>query len=156
MKLAQTTRLGLLSIAVAVACGACSSNGSDATANHADSPPPAARSIASPAPGTGGSSTTPVANGDSDAFCALARKIGLANIAVTDGGASTDAASLLSGIDMLDAAAPTEIRSDFDTFDKLEHAVLDPTGQQPPDPGADVAAAMTHVSEYLSKECGLG
>ena len=156
MTRSRTTRLGLLAIAVLAACVACSTSGSGASAGAAASTHPAPRSNASTTPAARVSPTTATARRDVDTFCALARNIGIANIAVTGGGTNTDPATLLRGIDELDAAAPAEIKTDFHTFDHLEHTILQPSGSTPPDPGANIATAMGHVSQYLSRTCRIG
>ena len=89
-------------------------------------------------------------------FCTLARKTGIADIEVAGGSAHADTTTLLRGIDRLDAGAPAEIKSDFHAFDELEHTIFDPSGGTPARPGSNLAAAMAHVSGYLSDTCRLG
>jgi hypothetical protein len=156
MNLPPTTRLGLLAISVLAACVACSSSGSGAAAGADAGTASSPRPNASTTRAVGVAPATSTARRDVNTFCGLARRIGLANIAVTGGGTNTDAATLLRGIDELDAAAPAEIKTDFHAFDHLEHTILKPSGSTPPDPGADIATAMGHVSQYLSHTCRLG
>lgn len=149
-------RLGLLAIAVLAGCVACSTSdpgasAGDTVSTRAALPSTRLATVASHIPPTSSG-----AHRDANDFCALASKIGLASIAVTGDGKHTNATTLLRGIDALDAVAPAQIKSDFHTFDKLEHTILEPSGSAPPDPGADVATAMAHVSQYLSHTCQLG
>ena len=145
-------RAVLPAIAVLACCAACSSAGSRDAAAHPFHPDTPSRTT----PISRVSPTATTAPRTRNGFCTLARKTGIADIEVTGGSAHTDTTTLLRGIDRLDAGAPAEIKSDFHAFDELEHTILDPSGGKPTLPGSNLAAAMAHVSRYLSDTCGLG
>jgi hypothetical protein len=89
---------------------------------------------------------------DNDAFCQAARQAGVTN--TTQLSEDADPATLLPAIDALTKIAPASIHDDFVTFDRVEHALLDPSGgdrtglNQP-----ETRTAMAHVADYLDNTC---
>lgn len=95
---------------------------------------------------------------DDQSFCDRARQAGITGGAVVEGAA--DPATLLVAVDQLVGSAPPSIHDDFVTFDKLEHATIDPDHADAAvssgvDPSA-ARAALTHVRDYLKNVCGIG
>lgn len=148
MRLAAT----LCALAItALLCGACSSangdHGSSAmTQRHTAQPAP--RKVASTTQAQHQSPTPRTGTGGTQ-FCAVARKIGLANVRIVDS-SNPDAKELLPGIDRLNATAPAGIKADFNRFAQLEHDLLDPghTGPQAV-PDARTYTALRRIQSYL-------
>jgi len=148
---------------VLIGCVACTSSVAGKGAGAAQRPQPAGRSVAAGASskpaGAGATGAASVPGGGRSRFCALVHKVGLDDVGLTETPTTgADATKLLAGVDELDAAAPAEIKSDFDVFDKFEHALLDAgTAPDPSDLGSGgPALALSHVAEYLTENCGVG
>jgi hypothetical protein len=92
---------------------------------------------------------------DDDAFCQAAHQAGITNTALNNEDA--DPATLLPAIDALTKIAPASIHDDFVTFDRVEHALLDPAHADRAgldQPGT--RTAMAHVADYLDNACHVG
>jgi hypothetical protein len=114
-----------------------------------------------PAAGTTVTGTPVAAGGDSDAFCALAREKGAADLLnLRDSSAQGGGLDkVLANLDELTAAAPALIKGDYVRLDQLEHALL---GGQP-DPqqlarveSPDTVASLQRIQRYLADHCGIG
>lgn len=141
---------------LALACAACTSGPTNP--DRQTRPTEARSSTHSVASAT---TTLPMPSGSArlSRFCATAAAIGMGNLGVSDGNSNPDPRHLLSQIDQLNTLAPSDLRTDFATFVRLEHAVLDPTSNSTtaaPGSGAVTVAAIHHVSTYFRDTCGLG
>jgi ABC-type amino acid transport substrate-binding protein len=114
-----------------------------------------------PAAGTTVTGTPAAAGGDSDAFCALAREKGAADLLnLRDGSAPGGGLDkVLANLDVLTAAAPAEIKGDYTRLDQLEHALLgrrrDPQQLARVD-SPDTVASLQRIQRYLAGHCGIG
>jgi hypothetical protein len=156
--------ISLITLTAAAALSACSGGPPTATSPHAHSTTPT-RPAATTGTANNATPQTPItiattsttATGSS--FCPTARRLGLDHLGI--GQDPTSAPDhLLRNLDKLDALAPPAIRADFDTFTKLEHALV---GKTKPDPGdlaklnsPSVARSLRHVGDYLRVDCGIG
>jgi hypothetical protein len=101
------------------------------------------------------------ADGDSGAFCALAREKGAADLLnLRDSSAQGGGLDkVLANLDELTAAAPTVIKGDYVRLDQLEHALLD--RRRDPQQLArvespDTVASLQRIQRYLAGHCGIG
>lgn len=128
-------------LATATACGPL----------NTDSSSPAAQATTQSDATTAAPKTDP--GNDDDTFCELAKQKGIENLAA-DPADPAQTKQILQNIDELAAAAPSDIHADFATFDKVEHALLEPGGGGAQSVnGAEVRGALTHVSTYLKNTC---
>lgn len=106
--------------------------------------------------GAGAGAGTAQADPD-EPFCDLARQIGAQNLGLdtADTADTVDTATLLAGIDRLDALAPPDIADDFHYFDRFEHATLDPGSDQDTSGLTDgrTPTVLRHVATYLRETC---
>jgi hypothetical protein len=125
----------LISVAVSSACTATGSP----------------QKLGAPAPAEPAKTSASVTELDNDAFCQAARQAGVTNTALSE---DADPVTLLPAIDALTKIAPASIHDDFVTFDRVEHALLDPAGGD--GAGLDqpsTRTAMAHVADYLDNTC---
>ncbi len=65
---------------------------------------------------------------------------------------------LLSGLDALDASAPSQIKRDFHLFTRAEYSILEPSSPKAL-PEAQLTGRATqsflHVRDYLAATCGI-
>jgi hypothetical protein len=146
-------------IAVVLPSSACgSSHHPDATATYPSSRTSATSSPAGGEPTLGESTFSEAAAsgpGAGSPFCALARRVGRANLGLSSGNLDPDPNELLGQIDRLDALAPVDLKHDFDVFAAFEHSVLKPGSTPAPTVASDTTAALEHVSSYFTRTCGV-
>jgi hypothetical protein len=123
---------------------ACSAGQKSSLSTH-----PAPAASAAPSPVHNASTTKHVAANGAGAdspFCALARRIGTADLGVSSGNQDPDPTKLLGQVDQLDTLAPAELKRDVDVFTAFEHSVLDPGRAGAPKIKGDPTPALEHVS----------
>jgi hypothetical protein len=145
-------------LALSTGCGHAST---PAASTPAASTPIAGTTAASPpAAGTTVTGAPAAAGGDSDAFCALARAKGAADLLIlrdssTQGGGLN---KVLANLNELTAAAPAVIKGDFVRLDQLERALLgarrDPQ-QLARVESPDTVASLQRIQRYLATQCGI-
>jgi hypothetical protein len=146
-------------LAAAALCVACSSTtgGSPATSNPGGGvsiggasgsvsvsvPVPSISDLPSisslPSLGSGG--------GSDDAFCSTFNLSDLTNI-----GSSSDPTSIITQWDKLTAAAPSDIKPDFQKVDDYLHSLM--SGQSNGTTPADLSAAGQHIGIWFAQNCG--
>jgi len=145
----------LVLVATLTLAAGCQPGNDTAAPQAATSAAGAGNGASAPPPGNGG---TP--DGDSSAFCALAKEKGAENLVrIQDqSAAGGDTRDILANLDAITAAAPPDIKPDFTRLDTLEHAILggkpdQKTLAQAESP--DTIASLQRISAYLSDKCGI-